>query len=101
VAWKTRKKRNYYYRNRRVGKRVVSEYVGGTFGAHCEAQRDQARRGLAEVARRDLEVVKAEQAAIDAQLDELGAQLDELVDATLILAGYHQHKRQWRKKRER
>ena len=37
--------------------------------------------------------------ALDASLDELAALADTLAAATLVAAGYHQHKRQWRRRR--
>jgi hypothetical protein len=89
----------YYYKKKRVDGRVVSEYQGGgpivEIVQHIEA-RDRAAKE-AERAR-----VKAERmsiAEIDKQIDDFSQMVDTLMAAELLSLGYHQHKRQWRRRR--
>jgi len=93
--------RGYYYRKKRIGARVVSEYIGrgmsGTFAAadDLEAQEQRAQeRASTQAKRREADA-----------LDQSIAAADELISAAmnqaLEAAGYHRHARgQWRKRRE-
>jgi hypothetical protein len=95
VAWKN----GFYYRSRRQGNKVVSEYVGGGYVGLLMEQLDQDERYKAEIKRNAWQTAQAEQAAIDAQIDAVGAAVAALVDAQLLSNGYHKHKREWRRKR--
>jgi hypothetical protein len=96
MGWERRGNGQYYYRKRRVGARVVSEYVGaGAIGALTAALAGQRARQRA-LARQDRE----QHGAIDAELDRAGAVIRALAESALTKAGYHQHKRgEWRRKR--
>ncbi len=102
MAWETRARgTKYYTRSRKVGGRVLREYVGGgragKQAARADAQERAARR--AEAAARHVE--REEVGEAEAQLADLGEASDLLVRAALLAAGYHQHHRgEWRKKRE-
>ncbi len=94
-------KRGYYYRKKRIGSRVVSEYIGRGFMADLDAQADaQAQQERAH----DRALMQAQR--LEADTVEAGiAAADELIKAAmsqaLEAAGYHQHARgQWRKRRE-
>ena len=102
MALENRGSRQYLYRKRRRGGRVVSEYVGigSGYAAHIvqildayERQERQERREAW------LDVVDADK-ALDAQLDEVTELVNVYADALMISTGYHQHKRQWRKQRK-
>lgn len=89
----------YWYRSRRNGPQVETEYLGagdlGELSAYLDAAKQEERR-------EEREAIKAEQeaqAAIDRQLDAAGAALGGLVGAILEGTGYHKHKGQWRKRR--
>jgi hypothetical protein len=91
--------RGYYYRVRKVGGRVVREYVGTGRVAELAAQLDALEHD-----RREAE--KAAGRAEKARLDALDADVAALIDLTdlaaaaaLRAAGFHQHKGQWRRKR--
>jgi hypothetical protein len=90
----------YYYRKRREGSRVVSEYVGGGVLVELEQYRAEQERALREAERERLRIAKLSMAEVDAQIGRFSRMVDELVRAELIAAGYHQHKRQWRRRRE-
>ena len=96
----TRKGRLYFYRKRREGDRVVSEYVGGGELVHlaeyeAKKQREQRQRERERMAAERMSI-----AELDAGLDRLDDVIDTLIAATLVRAGYHSHKGQWRKRRD-
>ncbi len=101
MGWETRQRgTRYYTRSRRVGGRVVREYVGtgllGRLAADLDAEEraDQAQRRAA--VQRERERL----APLEAQTEALCAAADELTGAALLLAGYHQHHRsEWRRRR--
>ncbi len=100
MGWEERKGRFYYYRKRREGGRVVSEYVGdGPLADACEAL-DEAEK---EKRRLEREALRQEREALDRQAGQVKDVLDQiraLTHAALIAGGYHMHKGQWRKRRE-
>jgi hypothetical protein len=85
----------YYYDKRREGDRVGSQYVGSGLVADLAQKR-------AEIDKRQREAVRAERmsiAEIDRRMGEFSELVDLLVKAELLTLGYHQHKRQWRRRR--
>jgi len=99
MAWETRNGGTYYVRKRRIGQRVVSEYVGsGQAGALAAAQDAQAQAERQE----RLAEVRAErqrQRELDAGVDRACETIGAVVAGTLDAAGFHRHKGQWRMKR--
>ena len=101
MGWETRRGQGRYYtRSRKVGGRVVREYVGtglvGELAALADAE-DRARR-CAE--RERLEQAMAALAGPDAALAELSRVADALATMHLLAAGYRCHHRgAWRKRR--
>lgn len=101
MAWETRNgKGRYYTRSRKEGGRVVRVYIGG--GATGEAAAAADRRQREHLASERL--AHAEKAArFNAADDALAAfctSVDAQLRAALLEAGYHQHKREWRRKRD-
>src|SRR5688500_5666437 len=101
MAWETRRNgRRYYYRSKRVGGRVVKEYLGG--GAWINSMlwlegRDR-ERAAEEQAQSKAERAKADE--LDAAVVEFCRFVDEVTREALTAAGYHRHDRgQWRKRR--
>jgi hypothetical protein len=89
----------YYYKKKRVGNRVISEYVGGGLvvdlaqsRAEIECQRKQSEHEQQSIERMSM-------AEIDKQIDDFSRMVDTLMEAELISKGFHQHKRQWRRRR--
>lgn len=101
MGWETRKHGGRYYtRSRKVGGRVVREYVGGGVLGELAAQTDELERAQrqAEAARWQHEC--AQVAECDALMHDYCRQVDALMRAELRAAGYHQHDRgEWRRKR--
>ncbi len=99
MGWEDRNGRSYYYRKERDGSRVKSIYVGRgeTAGliAQLEALQSDEREEKRTLARLERERVEEQ----DAELDALGEIIRDLAAASLIAHGYHQHKREWRRRR--
>jgi hypothetical protein len=102
MAWETRRNgRRYYYRARRIGGRVVKEYVGAGLGADLAAAEEAAKVRQAAKRAEERRADRHRLAAADDVLAALDAITDTLTRATLTAAGYHQHHRgAWRKRRE-
>ena len=99
MGWEQRNGQSYYYRKKRVGERILSEYVGrGVFAEICaETDRNQ-RRELQD--RRDAHSATLQaEAEVERSLAEMETTVAAITDITLHAAGYHKYKGQWRKKR--
>jgi hypothetical protein len=95
----SRKGNLYYYRKRREGNRVVSEYAGGGVVADLAQRRAEIDRARVEAQAAQLRAERMSMAEIDRQMDEFSQLVDLLLSAELLMLGYHQHKRQWRQRR--
>ena len=95
MAWEERNGHRYYYRKRREGDRVVSEYLGSGLMVEQYAQACQEKE---KSIKRERER-RREMTATSAQVDDICKTLNNAVRAWLLASGYHQHKRQWRKRR--
>lgn len=102
MAWETRERGGLYYtRSRKIGGRVVREYVGhglvGELAAREDAARRAAREAATEARRRD----RLDARALGDLLAGLDALAADLTATTLTAAGYHRHDRgHWRRRRE-
>jgi hypothetical protein len=100
VAWERRGDALYYYQSERENGRVRKRYVGQGEVAELVAHADETRRAVRERTRR------AERAGLERarELSEAGAELDAaaevLARAEMVAAGYHDHKGEWRLRRE-
>ncbi len=101
MAWKLRRGKRYYYHSRRVGDRVVTEYLGRGPAAEMAAKKadevhtERRRKAAAE---RELQL---QAVAEDAELVELTAWCDVLFSAALLVSGYRKHRGEWRRTRRR
>lgn len=96
MAWKQIGNHAYYYKSRREGGRVVTEYVGRGQVASLIAQMDA-------LTREDRELEREEREAIEDRERELAAwsdRVETLATAAMIAAGFHKHKGQWRRRRD-
>jgi|SRR5664280_891152 len=93
------KKGRYWYKSRREGGRVISEYIGcgdtGQLIAQLENEQVQER------ARERLErqALATQEHEFDRTLDTITEQLRGLVDVALTVSGYHRHSGTWRQAR--
>lgn len=102
MPWKRRRNRDYYYRNQRIGTRVVSEYVGAGVLAELVAEEDAAERRERATRRRDAQ--RRRQAIIDlgatpVELSTYAETVKRVVADVLLALGFYRHRRQWRRKR--
>ncbi len=90
---------HYYYRKKRDGFRVKSVYFGRGEMAYLDAvlfEKQQEDRGSERAKRQqELEAVNS----LEVDIDALSRLTLTLTEAALIAAGFHQHKREWRKRR--
>lgn len=99
MGWEDRNGKLYYYAKEREGGRVVSRYIGAGDLARLVEMMEAGRRVDREVER---EMWRSEVAAIereDERAEQVFVAADELMKAALHAAGFHQHKRQWRRRR--
>jgi hypothetical protein len=101
MGWERRRNGRYYYRKKRIGKRVVSEYFGAPDAAELIATMDAKDRDRRELARRDWQDQRDAALALDREIDAVVDQTRVLTVAWLLAQGYHTHKGQWRRTRER
>lgn len=99
MAWEQRGTHSYYYRKERSGARVRSVYVGRGDLAELSATLDELEQAEKETKLRkecrERQAVKS----LDASIDSLIELTSTLTQAVLLTSGFHQHKRQWRKRR--
>jgi hypothetical protein len=100
--WEKRERGGLYYtRSRKVGGRVVREYVGTGPLAKLVAEMDALERRQREKEAEAWQVERGRVETLDEPTEGLCEATELLTRATLLAAGYHQHKRgQWRKRRE-
>ncbi len=98
MGWETRNGSLYYYRKERSAGRVRSVYVGQGEIAVLIAQLDAMKRDEDEAQQIKERQERRAFDALDKSIDDLAHLLSTLTDAVLITAGFHQHKRQWRKR---
>ena len=100
VGWKRINGGLYYYRSRREGGRVRTEYLGPAGQAELFTYLDAEDKEQREAER---ERERAEREAIEREESELAGwfgRVEAIAQAALNAAGYHQHKRgEWRKRR--
>jgi hypothetical protein len=101
MAWERRQWGTAYYtRSRKVGGRVVREYVGAGPAGEMAAEMDALERERRETERAAWRAEKDELEALDAPLAELNDLADLLAHAALTAAGFRQHHRgEWRRRR--
>lgn len=101
MAWEQRRRGGHYYtRSRRVGGRVVREYLGTGSFAEALARGDAEARARRQERRVAEQSAHEEDAALMSLVEQLVAGTDALVAASLVLAGYHRHHRgEWRRRR--
>jgi hypothetical protein len=99
MSWEHRRGRFYYYRKLRAGGRVRSQYVGAGIVAQICAGNDDDKRRHRMAQRAADRATRQVEAQIDRQLAGVESAIATVTRATLLAAGYHKHKGQWRKKR--
>jgi hypothetical protein len=97
MAWESRGNRRYYYRKRRQGQHVISEYVGQGGFIELLAKIDESDRRLREMRQAEWRKTVDTEMANVRELADVEDLMRKLTAAVLIINGYHTHKRQWRR----
>jgi hypothetical protein len=102
MGWEKRERGGLYYtRSRKVGGRVVREYVGGGILGHIAALQDAQERRLREEEATLWKEECERLEALVAPVEQLCEATEILYRATLVAAGFRRHQRgEWRRKRE-
>lgn len=99
MGWEQRGNKKYYYRKRREGDRVVSEYVGSGPLAELASTLDNLTRQEQSLQREQMQREREAIRALDTEVEDVCTVIRVLTYGALLAAGYHTHKGQWRKKR--
>lgn len=99
MGWEQRGSHQYFYRKQRDGLRVKSIYVGrGEIAKMVSGH--QSTSGLFERALRIAYPSKQQKLKEqDAAVEHVYRLVDSITTASVLAAGFHLHRRQWRKKR--
>jgi hypothetical protein len=100
VSWERRERGGRYYtKSRRINGRIERQYVGTGPFAEFVAQMDALKRQRREEQIRAWREEREHLEALDRSLKELHEAAKVLTQATLLAAGFHQHRGEWRKRR--
>jgi len=99
MAWEQRSGQRYYYRKKREGGRVISQYMGaGEIADLCSViDRDEYLQRRWNQAKWKMQKDEAEK--FDKDQKKLSQLTRQILRACLLVQGYHPYKGQWRKKR--
>ena len=99
MAWKQIGAHRYFYLSKRVGDRVVSEYIGRGEAGDLLAQLKQLERE--ECGERRAEKLAEREAAEREErvVADWFDQIETIATGAMLAAGYHKHRGQWRKRR--
>jgi len=89
----------YWYRSKREGATVVTEYLGRASWVEPMQRLDDLERQQRELERAKARAEREAALELDREIDGLGELTRQMAGAVLVVSGYHSHKRQWRKQR--
>jgi hypothetical protein len=98
MGWEQRGNRRFYYRAVRVNGQPRKRYLGTGAVGEAHARLDARERRVRAAERRARNSEQARWAIADAALDELRAMTELIAGATLLLAGFHLHRGEWRRR---
>ena len=91
--------RRYLYRSRRVDGRVIREYEGSgqqaLFAAEICRWKREEQAAVGALQRKKFETIHG----ISELVEESSQAFEAMLSASLLAAGYHYHRGEWRKKR--
>src|ERR1051325_2995715 len=99
MGWEQRGNNRYFYRKEREGSRVKSVYVRRGEIAHMVAQLQSSSPLLERFARSMKSPQQVQQEKAEAALEQASDLIELITEASLLAAGFHTHKRQWRRMR--
>ena len=100
MGWEQRGANRYYYRKERDGSRVKSRYVGRTALAHMISEFEASSSEVEKLLRVKRSIEAQELERIEATLHRAIELAQLFTEASLLTAGFHTHRRQWRRKRK-
>src|SRR5262245_17113358 len=100
MGWERRGSQEYYYKKQREGSRVRSVYVGRGEIAHMVEDIQASSPLIERIAHTIKSTKEIRSERTDATLDQACDLIQLITQAALLTAGFHTHKRQWRKKRD-
>jgi len=100
MGWEQRGNNRYFYRKEREGSRVKSVYVGRGEVAQMVSKFQSSSAELEKLmqAKKAIEANKLER--VESALDRAIELAQLFTEAELLTAGFHTHRRQWRRKRD-
>ena len=100
MGWEKRGTNSYYYKKERDGSSVRSVYVGRGEVAQMVSKLQTSSTDLEKLmkAKKSLETHELQRAEV--ALDRAVELIQLFTQAELLTAGFHTHKRQWRRKRD-
>ena len=100
MGWKTINGRRYYYKSEREGGRVKTTYFGAGESGLLISLLESEDRAEREAERDQRQAEREEYATEEKAVAEWFDDVQDMADAAMIAAGFHTHKRQWRRKRQ-
>lgn len=97
MSWEYRGNQRYYYRRRKVGGQMVTEYIGNGAVADLIARQDEIDRQRRAAAAAEWQAMVEDETETAAKLAAVDDLVKTLTAGVLIANGYHTHRRQWRK----
>jgi hypothetical protein len=100
MAWERRARGGLYYtRSRKVGGRVVREYVGGGLRGELAAAEDARCRAERKTEASAWHSARTGMETLEAEVVSLDSLVQALVNAALMVSGYRRHGGEWRRPR--
>ena len=100
MGWEQRGTNSYYYKKEREGSKVKSVYVGRGEVAQMVSKLHSSSTDLEKLMQSEKPIEAKELERAEATLDRAIELTQLYTQATLLVAGFHTHKRQWRRKRD-
>ena len=100
MAWESRNRKRYFYRSQRVNGRVTKIYLGAGDVAQQAAEKDATAKATRARDQAELTALQATLAGLDQVTAEVETGVEVLLAGELLAMGYHQHKGEWRLRRE-
>ena len=102
MGWERRGNHWYYYKKIRDGDQVRSEYCfGGDNLQEINLKVQQIRQKEKEAKQQQRKEDRQELDQIEQDFQEIETHIQNYLSGVLIAHGYHRHKGQWRKQRDR
>jgi len=99
MGWERRKNGYYFYRSVRADGQPRKLYAGKEEVAQRQARLEAERRQRQQAERDTLRAEQTRMGGAERALAELHEMTDLLLRATLLAAGFHEHRTQWRRRR--